>query len=182
MSTVPWLVHFFQRDSAIDAKQLVPAMEFLDQLPPKVVAEFLAVIDAVAEAPPPAFSGGGKWEAMHGAMAGFFEARVTGVGMNHRLFCILERNADDLGGSSVVVIDGPVEAEAVGSQPEGLSACATDAGRIPGEPHGPAVGGSTSGACARNQFKIECVGDRSQRSNGWIRAVDAEEPSDCLGC
>lgn len=52
------------------------------------------------------FSGGGKWEAMHDAMAGFFEARVTGAGMNHRLFCILERNADDLGGSSIVVIDG----------------------------------------------------------------------------
>ena len=106
MSPVPWLVHFYQRDQAIDAKQLVPSQEFLDRLPPKVVAEFLAVLDAVAEAPPPAFSGGGKWEAMHDAMAGVFEARVTGAGMNHRLFCILERNADDLGGPSLVVIDG----------------------------------------------------------------------------
>lgn len=27
----------------------------------------LAVLKAVADAPPPQFSGGGKWEAMHGA-------------------------------------------------------------------------------------------------------------------
>jgi hypothetical protein len=43
---------------------------------------------------------------MHGDMAGFYEVRVKGGGMNHRLFCILERNAKDLGGSSIVAIDG----------------------------------------------------------------------------
>lgn len=43
---------------------------------------------------------------MHGDMAGFYEVRVTGGGMNHRLFCILERDAVDLGGSSIVAIDG----------------------------------------------------------------------------
>ena len=69
-------------------------------------AELLAVLDAVAEAPPPAFSGGGKWEAMHGEMSGFFEIRAQGGGMNHRLFCLLERNAADLGGSSIVVVSG----------------------------------------------------------------------------
>ncbi len=26
--------------------------------------------------------------------------------MNHRMFCLLERNADDLGGSSIVVLGG----------------------------------------------------------------------------
>ncbi len=26
--------------------------------------------------------------------------------MNHRVFCVLERNADDLGGPSIVAIDG----------------------------------------------------------------------------
>ncbi len=57
-----------------------------------------AVLDAVAEAPRPAFSRGGKWEAMHGDMAGFYEVRVTGGGMNHRRFCVLERDAEDLGG------------------------------------------------------------------------------------
>ena len=39
-------------------------------------------------------------------MAGFFEVRVQGGGMNHRLFCVLERDAEDLGGSSIVCIDG----------------------------------------------------------------------------
>src|SRR3546814_16431017 len=69
-------------------------------------ATLFRTLTAVAEAPPPAFSGGGKWEAMHGGMAGFYEVRVQGGGMNHRLFCVLERDADYLGGSSIVVIDG----------------------------------------------------------------------------
>jgi hypothetical protein len=43
----------------------VPALEFLDACPGKIDAEFTAVLDAVAAAPPPQFSGGGKWEAMH---------------------------------------------------------------------------------------------------------------------
>ena len=102
----PWNLHFFQRHPDDDRRQSVPARDFLDGLPDKVVAEVLAVLDAVAEAPPPAFSGGGKWEAMHGEMAGFYEVRVRGAGMNHRLFCILERHADDLGGPSIVAIDG----------------------------------------------------------------------------
>lgn len=79
----PWLIHFFQRHVADDKSRSVPA-----------------------EAPPPAFSGGGKWEAMHGEMSGFFEIRTQDGGMNHRLFCLLERNAADLGGSSIVVVSG----------------------------------------------------------------------------
>jgi hypothetical protein len=44
----------------------------------------------------PAFSGGGKWEAMHGDMGGYYEIRVTGPGREQfRLFCLLE-NADKL--------------------------------------------------------------------------------------
>lgn len=43
---------------------------------------------------------------MHDEMSGFYEVRVQGGGMNHRLFCVLERHADDLGGPSIVVIDG----------------------------------------------------------------------------
>jgi hypothetical protein len=49
-----------------------PALEFLDACPGKIDAEFTAVLDAVAAAPPPRFSGGGKWEAMHGAMKGWY--------------------------------------------------------------------------------------------------------------
>lgn len=103
----PWPIHFFQRDARDDKAQRVPAIDFLDQVPVKVRAEMQAVLEAVAEAPPPAFSGGGKWEAMHDDMAGFYEVRVRGADRhNHRLFCILERDAADLGGSSIVVIDG----------------------------------------------------------------------------
>lgn len=74
----------------------VPAEEFLDACPAKVEAMILAVLDAVRAAPPPAFSGGGKWEAMHGAMAGYYEIRVTGPGRRHyRLFCRLDNGSPE---------------------------------------------------------------------------------------
>ena len=103
----PWLIHFFQRHQAEDPAEAVPVIDFLDSLAVKTRAEIIAVLEAVAQAPPPAFSGGGKWEVMHNDMAGFYEVRVRGADRrNHRLFCILERDADDLGGSSIVCIDG----------------------------------------------------------------------------
>jgi hypothetical protein len=91
----------------------IPAVDFLVGCPTKVRANMLAVLDAVAEAPPPSFSGGGKWEAMHGDMTGYFEVRATGPGREQfRLFCVLE-NADDkelaargLPGPAIAVIDG----------------------------------------------------------------------------
>jgi hypothetical protein len=76
------------------------------------------VLDAVAAAPPPAFSGGGKWEAMHDEMAGFWEVGIHEAGMNHRLFCVLERDAVDLGGSSIVVIDGLSEPKRSAADPK----------------------------------------------------------------
>jgi len=102
----PWLIHFFQRSSDDDEDQAVPALKFFEAIPDKVAAEINAVLDAVAEAPPPAFSGGGKWEAMHADMAGFYEVRVQGGGKNHRLLCLLLRDATDLGGSSIVCLGG----------------------------------------------------------------------------
>jgi hypothetical protein len=69
----------------------------------------IAVVRAVADAPPPAFSGGGKWEAMHGKMGGVYEVRVDGPSRHHyRLFCVLERDGAQLGlgGSSLVLIAG----------------------------------------------------------------------------
>jgi hypothetical protein len=57
----PWRIHFFQRHEDDDPHETVPAIEFLEALPQKVAAEIHAVLDAVAGAPPPAFSGGGKW-------------------------------------------------------------------------------------------------------------------------
>lgn len=89
----PWLVHFFKRHAADDPAAAVPARDFLDRCPTSVAAKMIAVVKAVAEAPPPAFSGGGKWEAMHGEMSGFYEIRVDGPKRHHyRLFCMLERD------------------------------------------------------------------------------------------
>ena len=102
----PWRIHFFQRHREDDANAAVPALQFLDGLPTKIAAEIHAVLDAVAAAPPPSFSGGGKWEAMHGDMAGFYEVHVQGGGLNHRLFCLLQPDAEDLGGSSIVCLGG----------------------------------------------------------------------------
>src|SRR5438876_8805649 len=66
-----------------------------------------AIIDAVAESPPPQFTGGGMWEAMRGAMSGFYEARTRGPNRRlYRLFCLLERESPGLDGPSNVVIAG----------------------------------------------------------------------------
>ena len=70
VSTGPWRVHFFRRRAEDDPTRAVPAQDFLLACPEKVRAMMLAVIKAVADAPPPQFSGGGKWEAMHGEMTG----------------------------------------------------------------------------------------------------------------
>jgi hypothetical protein len=86
-----WLIHFFQRHEEDDPARQVPTIDFLDLLADKVAAEIQAVLEAVAIAPPPSFSGGGKWEVMHDDMAGFYEVRVHGGGANHRQFCLLDR-------------------------------------------------------------------------------------------
>jgi hypothetical protein len=91
----------------------VPGADFLDGCPAKVRGTILAVLDAVAAAPPPAFSGGGKWEAMHGDMGGYYEIRVTGPGREQfRLFCMLENanertlTARGLPGPAIAMITG----------------------------------------------------------------------------
>ncbi|MGH2843270.1 MAG: hypothetical protein ACRDKL_06735, partial [Solirubrobacteraceae bacterium] len=87
----PWLILFYRA-----ADVTVPARLFLDSCPGRAAVEYLAVLDAVAAAPPPQFSGGGKWEAMHGDMTGYYEVRITGPGREQfRLFCLLENGTDD---------------------------------------------------------------------------------------
>ena len=105
----PWLIHFFQRHHDDDPRRTVPAREFLVACPESVRAKLIAALQAVAEAPPPAFSGGGYWEAMHGDMSGYYEVRADGPRRKHfRLFCVLERSGSDLGlgGPSIVVLTG----------------------------------------------------------------------------
>lgn len=104
-----WRIHFFQRHIDDDPAESVPGRDFLDECPMAVRAQLIAVVKAVADAPPPMFSGGGKWEAMHGDMKGFYEVRVDGDGREHfRLFCVLDRNGAEcgLGGPSLVIISG----------------------------------------------------------------------------
>jgi hypothetical protein len=107
-----WGVVYYKTESGV-----VPAEDFLDACPMKVEATILAVLEAVREAPPPAFSGGGKWEAMHGSMGGYYEIRVTGPGRRHyRLFCLLENGSPDelaergFDQPQIAVINGMVKA------------------------------------------------------------------------
>lgn len=109
VARAPWRIHFFKRHAEDDPTQAVPARDFLDRCPTAVAAKLIAIVKAVADAPPPAFSGGGKWEAMHGEMNGVYEVRVDGPKRHHyRLFCVLERDAAKvgLGGPSLVLITG----------------------------------------------------------------------------
>lgn len=87
----PWTIVYYKT-----ADGRVPAFDyFIDSCTTKLIAFMNAVLDSVAAAPPPAFSGGGHWEAMRGSMAGYFEAKAIGPNRHHhRVFCILE-NSDD---------------------------------------------------------------------------------------
>ncbi|MCL5264175.1 MAG: hypothetical protein M1343_03105 [Chloroflexi bacterium] len=60
MPEEPWDVKVFHRHSDDDPNGVCPAEEFFHQIPMSVAADLFAIIDAVAEAPPPQFSGGGK--------------------------------------------------------------------------------------------------------------------------
>ena len=105
----PWRIHFFRRHPGDDPSQAVPGRVFLLECPDKVRMTMLAVLKAVADAPPPQFSGGGKWKAMYGSMAGYHEVTVNGPNRHHyRLFCLLERDGAELGlgGPSLVVLTG----------------------------------------------------------------------------
>jgi Txe/YoeB family toxin of Txe-Axe toxin-antitoxin module len=84
-----WGIVFYEQEDGT-----VPGEEFLDSCPTKVAATIEAVLETVRESPPPAFSGGGKWEAMRGSMGGYYEIRVTGPGRKHyRLYCLLDNGS-----------------------------------------------------------------------------------------
>ena len=99
---MPWDIVYYQAQDGS-----VPSILFLDTCPSKVEARMLAVLGAVADAPPPRFSGGGYWEAMHGTMAGYYEVRVSGPGREQfRLFCVLDRDGPGLPREAIAVITG----------------------------------------------------------------------------
>jgi hypothetical protein len=99
---------FFRRHPEDDPDETAPGRKFLrNRCPAKVRARFNAVLNAVAAAPPKRFAGGGAWEAMHGDMTGWFEARRDGPGRHHyRLFCLLDYEAQGLDKPLLVVVDG----------------------------------------------------------------------------
>lgn len=102
-----WAVRLYQRHQEDDGAESRPAADFLRSCPKKVAAKLLAIVDAVAASPPPQFTGGGMWEAMHGEMGGIYEARVRGPDRRlYRLFCLLDRDAPGLERPTVVVITG----------------------------------------------------------------------------
>lgn len=102
-----WGIEYFQRHEDDDPSRSVPAREFLAGCPKGVSSDLRAVVTAVADAPPPKFSGGGQWKAMHDSMRGWYEARMMGPGKRlYRVFCLLERAAPGLDGPSVVLITG----------------------------------------------------------------------------
>jgi hypothetical protein len=108
-SPIPWSVRYFKRHGSDDPAERVPAQSFIESCPPGVKANIFAVLKSVADAPPPQFSGGGMWQAMHGSMKGYHEVRIMGPGKTlYRVFCLLERAADGLGldNHSIVAIDG----------------------------------------------------------------------------
>jgi hypothetical protein len=75
----PWAVRVFQRHPDDDPDERCPSEDFLNtECPDSVRDDLIAIIDAVAASPPPQFTGGGMWEAMHGQMSGFYEARTRG--------------------------------------------------------------------------------------------------------
>jgi hypothetical protein len=103
----PWAIVFFQRHRDDDRGRTVPGAAFLDSCPLGVRADLVAIVKAVADAPPMKFAGGGQWQAMRGDMAGIYEARTRGPRKRlYRLFCVLEREAPGLPGPSLVIVTG----------------------------------------------------------------------------
>lgn len=101
------LIAYFQRHIDDDPDRASPGRDFLKSCPGAVRAKMDATLVAVATAPPKRFSGGGRWEAMHGDMSGWFELRIDGPKRHHyRLYCLLDYEAVGLDKPLLVVIDG----------------------------------------------------------------------------
>jgi hypothetical protein len=89
-----WEVAYFKRHKSDDASEIAPGQNYLkNDCPIAVSAHMRAVVVQVAGAPPDKFAGGGYWEAMHGAMTGYFEVRKKYRGNHYRLFCVLDEES-----------------------------------------------------------------------------------------
>jgi hypothetical protein len=108
-TTAPWRVVYFKRDRRDDPAETRPGRVFLAGCPEQVATRLIAFLDAVRDAPPPQFSGGGIWEAMHGEMSGYYEVRARARKQLYRLFCLLEHQQPGLPANCIVVITGMVK-------------------------------------------------------------------------
>lgn len=103
MTVDDWQIEFFKDPRS----GRVPGREFLDEIPDEPAAELLATLKAVEGTRPPfAFRGGARWQAMHGDMSGWFEARDKHRKLLYRLFVRLDREAPGLSHRTIVVVDG----------------------------------------------------------------------------
>lgn len=89
----------------------VPMEVYLESIPPQVAARIVTTAEAVADAPPYRFAGGGRWEVMHGDMTGWYEIRVRFGSMHYRVFCLLDQHAKDRG-PLLVMVDGRTKVNA----------------------------------------------------------------------
>jgi len=107
-SNAPHRVEFFQRHLTDDPARSAPGYEFIEACPDRIGDKMLAVLKAVAEAPPKRFAGGGYWEAMHDSMTGWHEVRVDGgkPRRHYRLFCLLDTEALETERPALAVITG----------------------------------------------------------------------------
>lgn len=79
-------IRFFERSDGT-----APARDYLRACPKAARVKLTTTLISVAAAPPHKFSGGGRWEIMHGEMRGWYEARSDGPRRVHyRLFCLLD--------------------------------------------------------------------------------------------
>jgi hypothetical protein len=99
---------YFQRHPEDDPSQTIPGRKFIQETCPSSVRRKMnAVLIEVAAAPPHRFAGGGYWEAMHGAMAGWYEVRIDGPNRHHyRLSCLLDYDALNADAPLLTVICG----------------------------------------------------------------------------
>lgn len=90
----------------------MPAKDYIDSCPAGIRAQIRAVAAAVAAAPPTRFAGGGKWEAMHDSMTGWFEIRIDGPPKrsHYRVFCLLDTNGKGAARPYLVLVDGRTKA------------------------------------------------------------------------
>ncbi len=108
LSDQSWTPYFFKRVDTT-AVPIAPALDYLESVPTEVEAELMATIDAVAAGPPPKFRGGLRYQAMHGDMTGWHEARTKHHKLLYRLFCLQDREAPGLPGPALVMITGGVK-------------------------------------------------------------------------